>query len=358
VYLLGNPAKPTVKILDFGVAKISTGWDTSQSGGRSVKTRTGSLMGTPLYMSPEQCRGSGKLDHRTDIYSLAVILFEMISGRPPFTAEGVGELFAKHMLEPAPSLAEFAPRTPPHIVKAVARALAKDLDERFADMKAFRDALNGEAEPTVAEVPRPRRVATQPATFSGTRSMSAELPPEQTTLSSAVSELDGDLEGLPRKSRKRLLIGLTVAVGAVAVGFVALRKKPTPPPIVAVAPPPATPTPPPAPPEPQTVSVTFEVDPQGAHVFRKGEGNGKPQDLGAVPLELKLPRSGDEIAFVLRADGHKERSVSVDLSRDQVLHVSLERLPAAEKKPPGPPRPAKPRKPVIHDADGLAVPSF
>src|SRR6185503_19902044 len=112
-----------------------------------------------------QCRGSGKLDHRTDIYSLAVILFEMISGRPPFMAEGLGELFAKHMLEPAPSLSEFAPRTPPHIVRAVARALAKELDERFPNMTAFRDALNGQGGAAV-EAPRPRRAHAQPATLS------------------------------------------------------------------------------------------------------------------------------------------------------------------------------------------------
>ena len=73
-----------VKILDFGVAKILA----SPDGAQSVKTRTGSLMGTPLYMSPEQCKGAGTLDHRTDIYSLGVMLFEMLAGRPPFIAEG------------------------------------------------------------------------------------------------------------------------------------------------------------------------------------------------------------------------------------------------------------------------------
>ena len=94
-----------MKILDFGVAKILA----SPDGAQSVKTRTGSLMGTPLYMSPEQCKGAGTLDHRTDIYSLGVMLFEMLAGRPPFVAEGVGELFAKHMLEEAPPLTDFAP---------------------------------------------------------------------------------------------------------------------------------------------------------------------------------------------------------------------------------------------------------
>jgi serine/threonine protein kinase len=365
VYLLGVAPKQHVKILDFGVAKMSSGWDTSQSGGKSVKTRTGSLMGTPLYMSPEQCRGSGKLDHRTDIYSLAVILFEMISGRPPFIAEGVGELFAKHMLEPAPSLSEFAPRTPPHIVRAVARALAKELDERYPNMNAFRDALSGQADPLSGDLPRPRRAAAQPTTLSTQHpqhSMTAELPPEQTTLSSAVSELDSDLDGLPVKSRKRLIIGMTLALGVAVAAFAVMRKKPAPPPpVVAVAPTPAAPNAPTEPPEPQVVSVKFEAEPPSTHVFKKGDGDSRVEDLGPVPVELKLPRSGDDTAFLLRAEGHRERTINVDLSRDQVLHVSLERLPpqaAKAAKAPGPARPAKPKKPVIHDADGLAVPSF
>ena len=129
-----------VKILDFGVAKILA----TPDGAQSVKTRTGSLMGTPLYMSPEQCKGAGILDHRTDIYSLGVMLFEMIAGRPPFTAEGVGELFAKHMLEEPPSLLTLAPATPPHMAAAIMKALAKEPADRFQSMDEFRKALIGE----------------------------------------------------------------------------------------------------------------------------------------------------------------------------------------------------------------------
>ncbi len=371
VHLLGEGARLVVKILDFGVAKMSTGWDTAQSGGHSVKTRTGSLMGTPLYMSPEQCRGSGKLDHRTDVYSLSVILFEMLSGRPPFMAEGVGELFAKHMLEPAPSLADFAPRTPPHIVRAVARALAKELDDRFPDMKAFRDALTGEADVTSLELPRPRRAVAQPATLSRPQQAGATtgaFPQEQTTLSSAVSELEGDLDQVPARGKKGLVIGVALAFGLAAVGFFVVtknRQSPAETPTVA-APTPNEPPPPPPPVVPETVSVKFEVEPAGAHVFRKVEGQTEAEDLGAVPLELKLPKDGDASGYVIRAEGYKDRPVKLDLRRDQELHLSLQRLPAADtnndsakdKRPKTPARQPKPRRPTVHDADGLAVPSF
>src|SRR4029077_17945183 len=73
-----------VKVLDFGLAKL--GQDASRTS--SVRTRTGSVMGTPAYMSPEQCRGTREIDHRTDIYALGVILFEILCGRPPFVSEG------------------------------------------------------------------------------------------------------------------------------------------------------------------------------------------------------------------------------------------------------------------------------
>jgi len=360
VYLVGLETKPTVKILDFGVAKMTTGWNTSDSGGQSVKTRTGSLMGTPLYMSPEQCRGSGKLDHRTDIYSLAVILFEMISGHPPFTAEGVGELFAKHMLEPPPSLAQLAPQTPPQVTRAVMRALSKDLEDRFPNMKAFAEALNGRAASTIPGSARPRVAASQVATMSGNHPVSTGRPAEEaTTLSSAVSKPGEDTLAVPKRNRKGLAVGFAGTAAIVGGGAFLMRPRPTPPPVVQAPPPTEVPKPA-APPPPELVDVRFEAEPDGAHLFRMAEGKPIGDDLGPVPIDLKLPKSDEAVEYVLRADGFKDRSVTVDASRDRALHLSLERVPVADKKPPKPipARPVKPRKPVVHDTDGLAVPSF
>jgi len=82
------------KILDFGIAKVA---EAHRVGGASSKTRTGAVMGTPTYMSPEQCRGVGEIDHRSDLYSVGCILYEMLVGRPPFSSEGIGDLLAMHL---------------------------------------------------------------------------------------------------------------------------------------------------------------------------------------------------------------------------------------------------------------------
>ncbi|HEX8114392.1 MAG TPA: serine/threonine-protein kinase, partial [Kofleriaceae bacterium] len=82
------------KILDFGIAKLS-----DDNPGK-IKTSTGALMGTPIYMSPEQCRGLATLDHRSDIYSLGCVLFHLLTGRPPFEGEGMGDIIAAHIREP------------------------------------------------------------------------------------------------------------------------------------------------------------------------------------------------------------------------------------------------------------------
>ena len=108
-----------VKILDFGIAKLATPQ-------RGVNTRTGSLLGTPVYMSPEQCRGAGEVDHRSDIYSLGCIAFELVCGRPPFVREGQGELILAHATEAPPLLSSIDPAIGGSYERHVLRMLAKD----------------------------------------------------------------------------------------------------------------------------------------------------------------------------------------------------------------------------------------
>jgi serine/threonine protein kinase len=114
--------KPIVKILDFGIAKLLHSM---------VKaTQTGSLLGTPLYMSPEQGRGSGLIDHRADIYSLGCIMFEMTTGRPPFVREGAGELIIAHASEMPPLASKIQRSTPPEFAQLIASTLAKRPEDR------------------------------------------------------------------------------------------------------------------------------------------------------------------------------------------------------------------------------------
>ncbi|MGH9767463.1 MAG: protein kinase domain-containing protein, partial [Blastocatellia bacterium] len=111
-------------------------------------TRFGSLMGTPLYMSPEQCRGQ-RLGPQSDIYSLGVVAYQMLSGRLPFTGE-MDAVIKAHLEAPPPPLKEVSPKTPKKIATLIMSALAKDPSERPPSAAAFASALRARAEGTGA----------------------------------------------------------------------------------------------------------------------------------------------------------------------------------------------------------------
>jgi len=123
------------KILDFGIAKLS-----DDNPGK-IKTHTGALMGTPMYMSPEQCRGLSELDHRSDIYSLGSVLFHLLTGRPPFEGEGMGDIIAAHIREPAPVPSSRAPEISPSVDALVLRCLAKAPADRYQTMLELAAAI-------------------------------------------------------------------------------------------------------------------------------------------------------------------------------------------------------------------------
>jgi serine/threonine protein kinase len=128
-----------IKVLDFGIAKLR-----SDFGGDSVRTRTGAIIGTPLYMAPEQCRGlAGETDHRSDIYAVGVIVYEMLCGTTPFVAQGWGDLLIKHVSEPPPPLSLANAAIPASVEAAVMRALAKRREDRFQAIEEFGLALTG-----------------------------------------------------------------------------------------------------------------------------------------------------------------------------------------------------------------------
>jgi len=124
-----------VKVLDFGIAKL-TG---DQPGSR--RTRTGIVMGTPAYMSPEQCEGRGNVDHRTDIYALGILLYEMITGRVPFLGEGYGEVLVQHLTQTPARPTTIRGLIPPHVEAICMKALEKKPESRYPSMEEFMKAL-------------------------------------------------------------------------------------------------------------------------------------------------------------------------------------------------------------------------
>jgi eukaryotic-like serine/threonine-protein kinase len=140
-------------VADFGIARaISLAAD-------EYRTETGFVLGTAAYMSPEQAAGVRQLDGRTDIYSLACVVFEMLAGAPPFTAPTAAAILAQHAVTTAPPLKQIRAEVPETVDQAVGRALAKAPEDRFASAAEFADALAGTHSAGVGDRPLERTVS-------------------------------------------------------------------------------------------------------------------------------------------------------------------------------------------------------
>jgi serine/threonine-protein kinase len=191
VFLVPDDERPDgvrVKVLDFGIAKLAL------RGG--PQTRPDALVGTPLYMSPEQCRGAAGVDQRTDLYALGCLMFEMATGMPPFIGRNTGEVIGMHLNAPVPSLLGQAPEL---LARLVARLMAKLPDERpsLAEVIAALDDRIVERLPPTLEMP-----------------IIAAVDPEVTK----PTEIVAPIAARPQRSRRWAVL----VAGAVAVALLGL----------------------------------------------------------------------------------------------------------------------------------------
>ena len=289
-----------VKVLDFGIAKVN-----SSSIGQGL-TQAGRVFGTPAYMSPEQAEGA-EVDHRTDIYSLGVTMYQALTGSVPFTSDTPLGFLKQHLYAVPRAPRALAPRAeiPLEVEAIVLKALQKDPSLRFQTMAELGEALRdvGTGRGPVKVVAEDLR---EPETFVG------------------------KVMGFQPEARSRrwlLLAGLAAGLALVA-GLTALRGD-------------AEPAPPPDPPPPAPVAVAQPPEPPPPPPVRLRFESATPAEvldattrevLGRTGEDLTLPRSSSSRQLLLQAAGYEDLQHAITPDHDQTLKVELVRKSGKKKR--------------------------
>jgi serine/threonine-protein kinase len=333
-----------VKVLDFGLVKSFLP-EHQPKPDETELTQAGVLLGSPMYMAPEQAKNQS--DPRSDVYSLGVVLYQMIAGRAPFVGKESIDIIVKHIREPAPPLKGLAPGVPPEVEAVVMRCLEKEPAARYQSMDELIDAMRAAA--TAAGLSGAFSSA-RSQVLSGVRITVASPDIEETRSESSPRTATGPL---PPPSRWKALAAITVVAlvaGGAAAALLVRAPPPTPGPVkppepVEVAHRPAEPVTPVTP-----APVRFEVksQPPGARASYAGK------DLGPTPLSLDVAPAADgraaaQMTFTL--DGYQPLTASAQGAGPVVvLEGRLEKLRAVAPGP-GKPRPVKPAVPPGYKED-------
>jgi serine/threonine protein kinase len=228
VFLVPDPDLPggeRAKVLDFGIAKLADNTDPDVH-----HTQTGALMGTPLYMAPEQARAAGETDGRADLYSLGCMLYEMLTGAPPFVAIGAGEIIAMQLFTPPESPSTKLAELSPEMERIVMRLLEKNPDDRFQRANDVSEALVAITGRLSSRLSAPIAAAQQHAGFSGAMAAARMTPlPKLDASKIGIPLLPPDALGGPpemaqKKSAMPIIAGvITVLLAGAGAAFVFTR---------------------------------------------------------------------------------------------------------------------------------------
>jgi serine/threonine protein kinase len=299
-----------VKLLDFGLTK-TIDVIRGEPGDAALATQDGIFLGTPAYVSPEQASGK-PVDHRTDVYALGVILFELVAGRLPFEGQSIGDYIIKHLTMPPPLLPEEirATKLGRTLDAIIQRCLAKDPADRFPSAGQLAEIFAGLARGEAVEF-------TAMSSYLGRRPLA------------------------PGGTRRALLrgvlgVGAGVSLGALGVLLVGrLRGRMRGPARVLSieeAPPRAAPPPPPPaapvePAQPGEVMLTFESEPPGAEARLAGQR----EPLGVTPFRRAFPRGDADVAVELTRPGYEPARISTRTATSRTISVTLRALPPARR---------------------------
>jgi serine/threonine protein kinase len=328
----------TVKILDFGIAKLVN------PGELPAVTTTRELLGTPVYISPEQCKGAKDLDHRTDVYALGCIAFELLTGAPVFKARSLAELIASHMFKEPPALRELEPTVPAALAELVRRMLAKAPEDRPRTMDEIVAAIDGagvapalRGGAVLLSAARPLSLALpvpDPSPSGGVLTLLAggtrvgpvepAEPATGSTFSGLVSEARPEVRA-PSTHKKAwalgagaaALAGLALILIARASGGRGTAAAVSTPGSNVVAAPPAA---------PRTVDIDVEDRPPGLSVTVDGN---------AAQVPISLPLGAEPHTLVFRADGYEPMTKTLDGTKSRTLVLGMRRTP--EPAPAVPP---------------------
>jgi eukaryotic-like serine/threonine-protein kinase len=221
IFLVENKdGSESIKVLDFGIAKLTK--DASHLDPQAL-TLQGRAMGTPNYMSPEQAKGHDLTPH-SDLYTIGILLFEMIAGRPPYAGGSAMEIMLRHVNDPVPRLPLQELRNTP-IERAIRKALAKDPERRFSSASQMLAALGGMAASPVGELPAPIALASRGPVKTDSGSVrQAEPPPEPTAEEKQIeAHIERQIEELSApqptflERNKRWVVAVAVTVAVIAL---------------------------------------------------------------------------------------------------------------------------------------------